>query len=124
MCVIHTVYTMQQQQPKLYTDLASWFHLLTAPSSYAEAASYAALVIQEAATIPIKTVLELGSGGGNNASHLKARFQMTLSDLSPAMLDLSHTINPEGAGGSTGRLACQADPRGASASPFNPRNPV
>ena len=44
---------------------------------------------------PIKAVLELGSGGGNNASHLKANFQMTLSDLSPAMLDLSRTINPE-----------------------------
>ena len=86
---------MQLQQPKLYTDLASWFHLLTAPSDYAEDASYAALVIQEAASIPIKAVLELGSGGGNNASHLKANFQMTLSDLSPAMLDLSRTINPE-----------------------------
>ena len=86
---------MQQQQPKLYTDLASWFHLLTAPSDYAEDASYATHVIQEMASIPIKAVLELGSGGGNNASHLKANFQMTLSDLSPAMLDLSRTINPE-----------------------------
>ena len=86
---------MEQHQPKLYTDLASWFHLLTSPSEYAEDASYAALAIQKAASIPIKTVLELGSGGGNNASHLKANFQMTLSDLSPAMLDLSRTINPE-----------------------------
>ena len=86
---------MQQQQPKLYTELASWFHLLTSPSEYAEDASYAARAIQGAALIPIKTVLELASGGGNNASHLKAHFRMTLSDLSPAMLDLSRTINPE-----------------------------
>ena len=86
---------MQNQQPKLYTDLASWFHLLTAPASYAETASYAAQVLQEAASIPVKTVLELGGGGGNSASHLKARFLMTLTDLSPAMLDVSRTINPE-----------------------------
>ena len=86
---------MRQHQPKLYTDLASWFHLLTAPSSYVEDASYASHVMQEAASIPINTVLELGSGGGNNASHLKAKFEMTLTDLSPAMLDLSRTINPE-----------------------------
>jgi len=40
-------------------------------------------------------VLELGSGGGNNASHMKAHFEMTLTDLSPQMLQLSRTINPE-----------------------------
>jgi hypothetical protein len=31
-------------------------------------------------------LLELGSGGGNNASHLKSRFQMLLVDRSPTML--------------------------------------
>ena len=41
-------------------------------------------------------MLELGSGGGNNASHMKAHFpQMTLTDLSEGMLELSRTINPE-----------------------------
>ena len=44
---------------------------------------------------PVQSVLELGSGGGNNASHLKARFALTLSDLSPQMLELSRTLNPE-----------------------------
>jgi SAM-dependent methyltransferase len=41
------------------------------------------------------TLLELGSGGGNNASHLKANFRMTLVDLSEGMLDLSRKLNPE-----------------------------
>ena len=41
------------------------------------------------------TLLELGSGGGNNASHLKHRFECTLTDLSPEMLALSRTLNPE-----------------------------
>jgi SAM-dependent methyltransferase len=39
--------------------------------------------------------LELGSGGGNNASHLKAYFEMTLVDLSPEMLEVSGTLNPD-----------------------------
>lgn len=41
------------------------------------------------------TMLELGSGGGNNALHLKKHFAMTLTDLSPGMLALSGKINPE-----------------------------
>ena len=40
-------------------------------------------------------VLELGSGGGNNASHLKSSFTMTLVDRSPSMLDVSRALNPE-----------------------------
>jgi len=40
-------------------------------------------------------VLELGSGGGNSASHLKSRFEMTLVDLSPQMLAVSRKLNPE-----------------------------
>ncbi len=42
-----------------------------------------------------RTLLELGSGGGNNASHLKRRFTCTLTDISPEMLALSRTLNPE-----------------------------
>jgi SAM-dependent methyltransferase len=40
-------------------------------------------------------MLELGSGGGNNASHLKAHFDLTLVDRSPEMLELSAALNPE-----------------------------
>ena len=40
-------------------------------------------------------MLELGSGGGNNASHMKQHFELTLTDVSPQMLALSRTINPE-----------------------------
>jgi SAM-dependent methyltransferase len=81
--------------PKLYTDLADWFHLLTAPAEYAEEAAFYTQQLIEASDRPPETVLELGSGGGNNASHMKARFQMTLTDLSPGMLELSRSINPE-----------------------------
>ena len=82
-------------EPKLYNDLADWFHLLTAPAEYAEEAAFYSQHLMEECDRPPETVLELGSGGGNNASHMKAHFQMTLTDLSPGMLDLSRSINPE-----------------------------
>ena len=83
------------EQPQLYSDLAGWFHLLTAPHEYRDEARYYGDRIVEAASDPVHTVLELGSGGGNNASHMKRRFAMTLSDLSPDMLEVSRRINPE-----------------------------
>jgi SAM-dependent methyltransferase len=79
---------------RLYGDLAPWFHLLTAPADYAaEAERYRALIAD--AVPDAETLLELGSGGGNNASHLKVHFSCTLSDVSPQMLALSRTLNPD-----------------------------
>jgi SAM-dependent methyltransferase len=79
---------------RIYGDLAPWFHLLTAPEEYAaEAERYTALIRE--AVPDAETLLELGAGGGNNASHLKAHFTCTLSDLSPQMLTLSRGLNPE-----------------------------
>jgi len=81
--------------PRAYTDLAGWFHLMTAPADYAEEAAFYLREIEAAATRPIETILELGSGGGNNASHMKQHASLTLVDLSPPMLELSKSINPE-----------------------------
>ena len=80
---------------KLYDDLASWFHLLTAPEDYEkEAAVYSRLILEGVSGLAAK-VLELGSGGGNNASHMKSRFELTLTDISAAMLEVSRGLNPE-----------------------------
>ena len=83
------------ERPSLYSSLAPWFHLITAPEEYAEEAAVYAGLLREAGVPEGGSVLELGSGGGNNASHLKAQFEMTLTDLSPEMLELSKGINPE-----------------------------
>ena len=56
-------------------------------------AAFAATVI-ESASIPVRDVLELGSGGGHNAVHLRERFTMTLVDISDEMLAVSRP-NPE-----------------------------
>ena len=79
----------------MYSDLAPWFHLLTHPSDYEDEAAFVARVVDDVGDGESLTLLELGSGGGNNASHLKARFQCTLTDISPEMLALSQTLNPE-----------------------------
>jgi trans-aconitate methyltransferase len=86
---------MNPEQPRLYSEFASWFHLLTAPSSYVEEAEFARKTLIEASSTPVRTILELGAGGGNNAFHLKAHFVMTLTDRSPQMLERSQAINPE-----------------------------
>ena len=85
----------ERAQPKLYTSLASWFHLLTDPDDYAEEARFFRRLLLQYAKPRPRTVLELGSGGGNNASHMKRWFDMTLSDMSPQMLKLSRWINPD-----------------------------
>lgn len=86
---------MTESGPRLYDELAPWFHLLTAPEDYAEEAALYRRLLTEASDGPLRTVLELGSGGGNNASHLKAHFELTLVDRSPQMLELSRSLNPE-----------------------------
>ena len=82
-------------QPRLYADLAPWFHLLTAPAEYELGAEQAIRVLTEAIGEVPATILELGSGGGNNASHMKRHATLTLTDLSGDMLALSRSINPE-----------------------------
>src|SRR5215203_2943429 len=82
-------------EPRMYGELAGWWPLLSAPAVYAEEAGIYRRLLVEAADRPPETVLELGSGGGNNASHLKAHFRMTLVDLSPGMLEVSRELNPE-----------------------------
>jgi SAM-dependent methyltransferase len=85
----------QVELPKLYRELAGWWPLLSSPQEYAEEAEWYRQAIVSASNLNVQTLLELGSGGGNNASHLKRHFQMTLVDLSPGMLAVSQELNPE-----------------------------
>jgi len=82
--------------PLLYTELAGWWPLMSAPADYREEADIYAGFLEDACDGPIGSLLELGSGGGNNASHMKRRFDhLVLIDLSPDMLDVSRALNPE-----------------------------
>ena len=80
----------------IYDELAPWWPLLSAPADYEEEASYYADVLRERAERDPGTLLELGSGGGNNASFMKHRFRRaTLVDRSAGMLEVSRGLNPE-----------------------------
>jgi len=81
--------------PRLYSEFSSWWPILSAPEDYAEEAAFYRKVIISACSTSPETLLELGCGGGNNASHLKKFFRMTLVDLSPDMLIVSRSLNPE-----------------------------
>jgi len=80
---------------RLYSELADWFHLLTAPEEYEEEAAEIVRLAEVTGQGELRALLELGSGGGNNASHLKARFTCTLTDISEEMIGLSRGLNPE-----------------------------
>ena len=78
----------------LYSDLVDWFYFVSPPEEYAEEATVYARLFHEAGA-NVRTVLELGSGAGCNALHLKRDFTLTLVDLSAEMLSLSRALNPE-----------------------------
>jgi len=67
-----------------YDHLADWWPVISPVSDYAGECAEV-LGILKARRPQAQTLLELGSGGGHVAFHLKADFDCTLTDLSPAM---------------------------------------
>jgi hypothetical protein len=59
---------------RMYADLAEYWPLLSPPEEYREEAALYERVLRQHAASEIRTMLELGSGGGHNASHLKQAF--------------------------------------------------
>jgi SAM-dependent methyltransferase len=81
---------------KLYSELATWWPLLSPSEDYADEAAFFTQVLSQAGLPSASSLLELGSGGGSNAFHLKKIFtQVTLTDLSPQMLAVSRPLNPD-----------------------------
>lgn len=81
---------------KLYNEFAEWWPLMSAPEDYEEEASFYFNAMQEAASGRIETMLELGCGGGNNASFMKHWVkQLVLVDSSEGMLAHSRKLDPE-----------------------------
>jgi SAM-dependent methyltransferase len=80
---------------RVYRDLADWWPLISPPEVYEQEAEYLAGVLDSCASLPVREVLDLGSGGGHVAAHLKERFTLTLVDLSDDMLAVSRRLNPQ-----------------------------
>jgi SAM-dependent methyltransferase len=80
---------------KMYESLASWWPLLSSPADYAEEAGFYLAALASACEPPLRTMLELGSGGGNNASHLKKHAEMVLVEPAVGMRAVSQALNPD-----------------------------
>ena len=80
---------------EFYEGIANWWPVISPPFEYAEEATLYIEMIHDAAQRPVHKVLELGSGGGNNASHMKREFSMTLVEPSDRMREVSRALNPE-----------------------------
>lgn len=80
---------------RLYNELASWWPIVSAPADYLEEATQYIAMLRGAAQRPVREVLELGSGGGNNAWHMKAAFSLTLVEPADGMREVSRALNPE-----------------------------
>jgi hypothetical protein len=85
---------MSSNLPLLYGELAGWFHLLSPPDEYVEEAAVYRRLLTDALPSPPRRLLELGAGAGSNAYHLKRDFVCTLTDVSPAMLEVSRGPAP------------------------------
>ena len=79
----------------IYTEFSDWWPLFSPAAHYVEEVDD---FLRRLAPLPApgtKTLLELGSGGGSFAFHLKNHFKLTLTDLSAGMLAQNRAINPE-----------------------------
>jgi len=85
----------RENPPRLYSEFAKWWPLMSPPSDYVEEAADLLPELLAAATPAPRTLLELGSGGGSLAFHLKSALRLTLTDRSEAMLAVSRVVNPE-----------------------------
>jgi SAM-dependent methyltransferase len=81
-------------EPRMYSELASWWPLLSPPSHYVEEAAFFRALLRRHRPQP-HSLLELGCGGGSLASNLKRDFALTLTDRSPQMLAVCRAENPE-----------------------------
>jgi SAM-dependent methyltransferase len=86
---------MPAESSDMYADLAAWWDVFSPPSHYDEEAADLLPEILAAPDAPPETLLELGCGAGSLASHFKDRLRLTLTDVSPRMLDVSRSVNPE-----------------------------
>lgn len=80
---------------RFYRDLADWWPLFSAPEEYLEEAAFFGHTLAAAGHQSARTLLELGSGGGNNAWYLKRDFEMTLVEPASGMLEVSRRLNPD-----------------------------
>jgi SAM-dependent methyltransferase len=80
---------------RLYGDLSWTWPIISPVEEYEEEGELIARVIREESLISVKTLLDLGCGGGHVDFYLKKYFTVTAADISEPMLALAARLNPE-----------------------------
>ncbi len=80
---------------RLYGDLAWTWPIISARENYVQESEEFTRLIGEHSSLPARTLLHMGCGGGHNDYTLKTQFALTSLDASPEMLRLARRLNPE-----------------------------
>jgi len=83
------------KQQRLYSDLAWVWPIISPPQDYIEETEQLCKIIREHSQLEVKTLLNLGCGGGHHGYTLKKHFEVSGVDASGAMLGLARQLNPE-----------------------------
>jgi SAM-dependent methyltransferase len=87
---------MDERTPRLYSDLAWLWPLWGDPDGeYAEWCAHVVAMIEKHAQREVRTLLDLGCGGGKNAYNLKRHYSVVGLDLSNEMLANARKLNPD-----------------------------
>ncbi|MGB7063380.1 MAG: class I SAM-dependent methyltransferase [Candidatus Zixiibacteriota bacterium] len=86
---------MKRSANRLYNDLAWLWPIWEDVEVYREESELFARLIRKHAKIKVRTLLDVGCGGGKNTFHLKRHFEVTGIDVSKAMLANAKKLNPE-----------------------------
>lgn len=81
--------------PRMYTEFAAYWTLVSDPADYAEEAGYWRNALRTRLGPGRHEILELGVGGGNNLSHLTDEFEAVAADVSPQMIEQARKLNPD-----------------------------
>lgn len=84
-----------KDQQRLYGDLAWTWPIISPPKDYIEESEHIKKLILQNSKIPVKTLFNLGCGGGHVDSVLKKYFKITGVDISEKMLKLAKKLNPQ-----------------------------
>jgi len=86
---------MKKNANRLYHDLAWLWPIWENLEVYRDESELFAGLIKRHAKIEVRTLLDMGCGGGKNTFHLKRHFDVTGIDISRPMLANARKLNPE-----------------------------
>ena len=86
---------MRKKTNRLYQDLAWLWPLWEGLDIYKKESREIVRLIRKHSKIKVHTLLDIGCGGGKNASYFKKHFDVTGIDISKQMLKNARKLNPE-----------------------------